>query len=98
MTDMMAIEVEVLKDKGVNIWRELYFNGKRVGDLINYQYSGILNNNLKTAGHYDGRFLSLLFAGKAYNNPRYLELWRDLQIGEPKESEFPIRQPVLWIK
>ena len=98
MTDMMAIEVEVLKDKGVNIWRELYFNGKRVGDLINYQYSGILNNNLKTAGHYDGRFLSLLFAGKAYDNPRYLELWRNLQIGEPKESEFPIRQPVLWIK
>ncbi|MCK4530974.1 MAG: hypothetical protein KAU44_07325, partial [Candidatus Marinimicrobia bacterium] len=64
----------------------------------NYLYSGILNNELKTMGNYDGRFLSLLFAGKAYNNHHYLELWRDLQNGEPKESEFPIRQPVLWIK
>jgi hypothetical protein len=43
---------------------------------------------------------SLLFAGLAYEEPRYLELWRRLD-PDPKVDEvirnFPIRQPVLWV-
>ncbi len=98
MGDMLALEAALLKDRDLDPWKEGYYTGKRVGDLINYLYSGILNNELKTMGNYDGRFLSLLFAGKAYDNTRYLELWRDLQYEEPKGSEFPVRQPILWIK
>lgn len=96
--DMIVLITQLLTDHDYNAWGQKISSGQRVGDIVNYLYSGILNNELKTMGHYDGRFLSLLFAGKAYDNPRYLELWRDLQAGEPKESEFPIRQPVLWIK
>jgi hypothetical protein len=43
---------------------------------------------------------SLLFAGLAYNEPKYLELWRSLN-PDPTVPEtvrnFPIRQPLLWV-
>jgi len=43
---------------------------------------------------------SLLFAGLAYNEPRYIALWKKLS-PDPKTPEiirnFPIRQPLLWI-
>ena len=43
---------------------------------------------------------SLLFAGLAYNEPAYIELWRTLPPA-PKTAEiirnFPVRQPLLWV-
>jgi len=43
---------------------------------------------------------SLLFAGIAYNEPRYIALWKKLS-PDPKTAEivrnFPIRQPLLWV-
>jgi hypothetical protein len=43
---------------------------------------------------------SLLFAGLAYREPKYIALWRTLP-PDPKTAEivrnFPIRQPVLWV-
>ncbi len=42
----------------------------------------------------------LLFAGKAYNHPEYIELWKTLD-GYPKTQEvirnLPIRNPLLWL-
>lgn len=43
---------------------------------------------------------SLLFAGLAYGQPRYLALWRRLDPDPTVEEvlrNFPIRQPVLWV-
>ena len=44
---------------------------------------------------------SLLFAGLAYREPKYIALWRTLP-PDPKTAEiirnFPIRQPVLWVR
>ena len=43
---------------------------------------------------------SLLFAGLAYREPKYIALWRTLP-PDPKTAEiirnFPVRQPVLWV-
>ena len=43
---------------------------------------------------------SLLFAGLAYNEPKYIALWRTLP-PDPKTAEiirnFPVRQPLLWV-
>jgi hypothetical protein len=43
---------------------------------------------------------SLLFAGIAYNQPKYIALWKKLS-PDPKTAEivrnFPIRQPLLWV-
>ena len=42
----------------------------------------------------------LLFAGRAYNHPEYIELWKTLE-GYPKAQEvirnLPIRTPLIWI-
>ena len=43
---------------------------------------------------------SLLFAGLAYAEPRYLALWRTLSPDPTVEEVIrnnPIRQPVLWV-
>ena len=46
------------------------------------------------------RHTFLLFAGRAYNHPEYIELWKTLD-GYPKTQEvirnLPIRNPLLWI-
>lgn len=43
---------------------------------------------------------SLLFAGLAYREPKYIDLWRRLP-ADPKTAEiirnFPVRQPLLWV-
>ena len=43
---------------------------------------------------------SLLFAGVAYREPKYIALWRTLP-PDPKSAEiirnFPVRQPLLWV-
>jgi len=42
----------------------------------------------------------LLFAGRAYNKPEYIELWKTLE-GYPETQEvirnLPIRNPLLWV-
>ncbi len=42
----------------------------------------------------------LLFAGRAYNNPEYIELWKTLD-GYPTNEEvirnLPIRNPLIWV-
>ena len=43
---------------------------------------------------------SLLFAGIAYSEPRYLELWSQLNpdpVVEEVIRNYPVRQPVLWV-
>jgi hypothetical protein len=45
-----------------------------------------------------GRRPGLLFAGRAYNRPEYVELWRTTPAAIPTDiaASFPIRQPILW--
>lgn len=41
----------------------------------------------------------LLFAGRAFNRPEYIDLWRSLPApppNHPLRASFPIRQPILW--
>lgn len=45
-----------------------------------------------------GRRNGLLFAGRAYNRPEYVDLWKSLPtfIPPPIANTFPIREPLLW--
>jgi hypothetical protein len=45
-----------------------------------------------------GRRPGLLFAGRAFHRPEYIELWRTTPPAVPPDlaDTFPIRQPVLW--
>ncbi len=44
---------------------------------------------------------SLLFAGRAYNRPEYVDLWKTLPADPTNpilQRTFPIRQPLLWVR
>ncbi len=45
-----------------------------------------------------GRRPALLFSGRAYSRPEYVELWQGLPADPPASiaESFPIRQPALW--
>lgn len=46
-----------------------------------------------------GRRPGLLFAGRAYNRPEYVDLWRTLPVNAVPAlaGTFPIREPLLWV-
>jgi len=46
-----------------------------------------------------GRRPGLLFAGRAYKRPEYVELWKSLppEVPPALATTFPIREPLLWI-
>jgi hypothetical protein len=47
------------------------------------------------------RHSSLLFAGLAYGEPSYLELWKTLKPDSTVDEvvrNFFVRQPVLWVR
>ena len=46
-----------------------------------------------------GRRPGMLFAGRAYDRPEYVEVWHNAPSGPPPETvaaSFPIREPMLW--
>jgi hypothetical protein len=43
---------------------------------------------------------ALLFAGLAYDEPKYLDLWKRLEANPTNEEvirNVPLRQPLLWV-
>jgi hypothetical protein len=50
--------------------------------------------------HWPVRSPALLFAGLAYDEPEYLDLWKTLEANPTNEEvlrNLPIRQPLLWV-
>lgn len=93
--DYLVVIATVLSDENYSAWEVMDEQGRRIGDLVNYIYSGVLNNRIYLGEHYKGRFASLYLAGKAYDNFRYLDLWRSLQNNDV-EIDFPVRELLLW--
>lgn len=93
--DYLAIVANFLTDDNYNAWEISDKNGRRLGDLVNFIYSGLLNKRLNSGEHYKGRFISLYFAGKAYDNDRYLHFWLNLQ-DDNMEIDFPLSRVLLY--
>jgi hypothetical protein len=90
-----------------NIWQFTLANGHRYKSAVDFYFPFIADKQKWPFAHdveyFDdlpNRQSSLLFAGLAYREPRYIELWRKLS-PDPKTAEivrnFPIRQPLLWL-
>lgn len=65
--------------------------------LAEYISQRLWDGSLQPTDNYRGRYMFLLFEGKYRNNPEYLELWKSLENLFGYESDFAIRQPLLWI-
>lgn len=113
--DMLAMVCQIASEPGADaigeandLWQLTLPNGSRYQKSVDFMFPFIEDKSKWPYPHdveyFDdlpNRQPSLLFAGLAYREPKYIALWRTLP-PDPKTAEiirnFPIRQPVLWMR
>jgi len=105
--DLMAAICQILSDKTDNLFAFQLSDGRSVRKGMEFMYPYIADKSLwkhppdvMYYEYFPNRQPCLLFAGLAYNEKKYLDLWEKLN-PDPENEEairnFPIRQPVLWL-
>jgi alginate lyase len=108
--DVAAIVCEIASMRGQspdNLWQFKLPNGNTYQKAVEFMFPFIQQKGKWPYAHdveyFDdlpNRQPSLLFAGLAYREPKYIALWRTLR-PDPTTAEiirnFPVRQPLLWI-
>ncbi|HEY1767973.1 MAG TPA: alginate lyase family protein [Terracidiphilus sp.] len=108
--DVLAIVCEIASapgDSPADLWRFRLPNGNTYQKAVDFMYPFIQDKSqwpyAQDVEYFDDlpdRQPSLLFAGLAYREPKYIALWRRLP-PDPKTAEivrnFPVRQPLLWV-
>jgi hypothetical protein len=90
-----------------NLWQFALPDGNRYKKAVDFMFPFIEDKkkwpyaqDVEYFEDLPNRQPSLLFAGLAYREPKYIGLWRKLS-PDPKTAEiirnFPVRQPLLWV-
>jgi hypothetical protein len=105
--EAMATVCQILSSPLDNLWTFSLPDGRGIARAIAYMYPYIKDKKswpLKPDVMYDAewpmRQSSLLFAGRAFRNSEYIDLWKTLKADSSVEEvirNFFIRQPVLWV-
>ncbi len=93
---------------GDNLWEFALPNGNTYKKAVDFMFPYIQDKSkwpypkdVEYIDDFPNRQPSLLFAGLAYREPKYITLWKTLP-PDPKTAEiirnFPVRQPVLWVR
>ena len=105
--DAFATICQILSTPADNLWTFTLPDGRGVARAVAYLFPFLKDKSTwpgaRDAMYFDEwpvRQPSLLFAGLAFNEARYLDLWRSLD-GSPTVDEvlrnLPIRHPLLWV-
>jgi hypothetical protein len=108
--DVAAIVCEIASapgDSPDDLWQFKLPNGNTYQKAVDFMFPFIQDKSKWPYAHdveyFDdlpNRQPSLLFAGLAYREPKYIALWRTLR-PDPTTAEiirnFPVRQPLLWV-
>jgi hypothetical protein len=107
--DVLAIVCQIASApaREDNLWQFSLSNGNTCKKAVDFMFPFIQHKSKWPYAHdveyFDdlpNRQPSLLFAGLAYREPKYIALWRTLP-PDPKTAEilrnFPVRQPLLWV-
>jgi hypothetical protein len=105
--DVFAALAQTLSTSADDLWRFETDDGRSLRKAVAFMYPFTADKTAwpyaKDVEHFDDlpvRQPNLLFAGLAYSEPRYLELWRRLP-ADPSVGEIirnhPVRQPILWL-
>lgn len=108
--DMLATVCQIVSstdERGDDLWQYQLPDGDCYKKAVDFMYPYIKDKSRwpykPDVEYFDdlpNRQPSLLFAGLAYREPKYISLWRTLP-PDPKTAEiirnFPVRQPLLWI-
>jgi len=105
--DLLTAICQVLSDDNDNLFHFTLPDGRNMKKGMEFLYPFIADKTKWThppdVMYYEffpNRQPCLLFAGLAYNEQRYLDLWSKLNPDPDNEEvirNFPIRQPILWI-
>jgi hypothetical protein len=105
--DALSLICQIASRPGDNLWTFTTPDGRGIRKTIDFMVPFIRDKS-KWPFQHDVEYFedlpvrqpSLLFAGLAYNDAAYIELWKTLN-PDPKVPEiirnFPVRQPVLWV-
>ena len=107
--DVLAIVCEIASSGSAadDLWQFTLPDGDRYRKAVDFMYPYIKDKSKwpyrQDVEYWDdlpNRQPSLLFAGLAYREPKYIALWKTLR-PMPKTAEiirnFPVRQPLLWV-
>ena len=105
--DVMTAICQILSDENDNLFRFALPDGRSIRTGIEFMVPFIEDKtkwkhppDVMYYEFFPNRQPFLLFAGLAYNEKRYLDLWGKLN-PDPENEEvirnFPIRQPILWV-
>jgi len=106
--DMMATLAQVLSTATDNLWTYSTADGRGLRRAVAFMYPYIKDKRswprAPDVMYYDNwpvRQPALLFAGLAFHDQRYVDLWKTLEPApsvDEVDRNFPIRQPLLWIE
>lgn len=105
--DAMTTTCQILSTHEENLWQFTLPDGRNMRKGIEFLYPFLLDKtkwpnapDVMFFQYWPVRQPSLIFAGLAYGEAKYIELWKKLD-GSPTNEEvirnFPIRQPLLWL-
>ncbi len=106
--DAFATICQILSTEKDDLWKFELPDGRGIRKGMRYLYPYIKDKSLwpnaKDVMYFDQwpvRQPSLLFAGLAFNEQKYLDLWKSLN-GSPENGEvirnLPVRHPLLWVR
>lgn len=106
--DAMAMICQILSAENKNLWDFKLDNGRDIETAVKFMVPYIKDKSQwpypPDVMYFDlwpVRHPFLLFAGIAFGNSDFIDLWNTLE-PDPKNEEvlrnYPIRQPVLWVK
>jgi hypothetical protein len=105
--DALSLVCQIASHPGDNLWAFTTPDGLGLRKTIDFM-APYIRDKSKWPFQHDVEYFddlpvrqpSLLFAGLAYNDDAYLQLWKTLN-PDPTVPEiirnFPVRQPVLWV-
>lgn len=105
--DQLATVAQILTVPGDDLWAFTLPDGRSLRKAVDYMFPFIADKSRWTLPrdvmffeYWPVRHASLLFAGLAYREPKYVELWKRLP-ADPVMTEIqrnmPVRYPVLWV-
>jgi hypothetical protein len=106
--DAMAMVCQILSTPEDNLWKYELPDGRGMNKAMEFMVPFIADKkqwrlppDVMYFDQWPVRHPSLLFAGLALDQPGYIQLWRKLD-PDPKVEEtirnYPVRQPVLWLR
>ena len=105
--DNMVTLCQILSTKEIDLWKFTLPDGRSIRQAVEFMYPFLADKStwphppdVQAWAGWPARQPALLFAGLAFNEQKYLDLWRKLPADPANEEvrrNIAITQPILWL-